>query len=286
MEVQNYTEKAQAALQGAHSLAVRMKHAELTTMHLLLALAEQEDGVAPHVLEKMGYNVNALISGGRALLDKEAQVSGGGRKLAASMDFNEVLVCADTEAQQLPLLNEVVAGLARARFHGRAHDGLPVPGPERAGRGIVSQLTFDGCRRLRRTGRGEACVRGRRDASTFRVEAHTLDLPAVDVIATEVDPLTTGIDARVRRARAHVRQHERGAGYARFRVHRCAQDVRDARSIRSPDEIAPVGTPIRSQIQSSVCSHLVHDRAVAIEYDDVVVRAASPTRNGDPPSVR
>ena len=100
MEVQNYTEKAQAALQGAHSLAVRMKHAELTTMHLLLALAEQEDGVAPHVLEKMGYNVNALISGGRALLDKEAQVSGGGRKLAASMGFNEVLVRADTEAQE------------------------------------------------------------------------------------------------------------------------------------------------------------------------------------------
>ena len=98
MQVQNFTEKAQAALQGAHTLAVRMKHGELNTMHLLLALAEQEDGVAPHVLEKMGYNVNALISGGRALLDKEAQVSGGGRKLAASMGFNEVLVRADTEA--------------------------------------------------------------------------------------------------------------------------------------------------------------------------------------------
>ena len=47
MEVQNFTEKAQGAFQGAHSLAVRMKHGELNTMHLLLALAEQEDGVAP-----------------------------------------------------------------------------------------------------------------------------------------------------------------------------------------------------------------------------------------------
>ena len=78
MQVQNFTEKAQAALQGAHTLAVRMKHGELNTMHLLLALAEQEDGVAPHVLEKMGYNVNALISGGRAFLAKERE-GGGGR---------------------------------------------------------------------------------------------------------------------------------------------------------------------------------------------------------------
>ena len=99
MQVQNFTEKAQAALQGAHTLAVRMKHGELNTMHLLLALAEQEAGVAPHVLEKMGYNVNALISGGRALLDKEPQVSGGGRKLSASMGFNEVMVRAETESK-------------------------------------------------------------------------------------------------------------------------------------------------------------------------------------------
>jgi len=121
-------------------------------------------------------------------------------------------------------------------------------------------------------GSSESCGRGRDDRGTLRVEAHAFDLPAVDVVATEVDPLTTGIDARVRRARAHVAQHEGRPDYARLRVDRSAQDVRDSGSIRSPDEVPAVGTPIGSQIKSSVCGHLMHYCAAGIEYDDVVVR--------------
>ncbi len=98
MQIDQFTEKANAALQGAHSLAVRLQHGELTTLHLLLALAEQSEGVVPRVLEKMGFNVNALISGARALLEKQPRVSGGGRQLAASIGFNEVLAQAEAEA--------------------------------------------------------------------------------------------------------------------------------------------------------------------------------------------
>ena len=70
MQIQQFTEKAQAALQGAHSLALRMQHAEIGTLHLLLALAEQPEGLGANILQRLGFNVNALISGGRALLKR------------------------------------------------------------------------------------------------------------------------------------------------------------------------------------------------------------------------
>jgi ATP-dependent Clp protease ATP-binding subunit ClpB len=100
MQIQQFTEKAQAALQGAHALAARHRHAEINTLHLLLALAEQPDGLVPRTLEKMGYNVNALISGGQALLDKAPQVTGGASRLSASTGFNEALIAAEREAQE------------------------------------------------------------------------------------------------------------------------------------------------------------------------------------------
>jgi ATP-dependent Clp protease ATP-binding subunit ClpB len=100
MQIQQFTEKAQEALQSAHALAVRGKHGEIGSLHLLLALAEQESGLVPRLLERMGFNVNALIGGAQQRLEREPHVSGGGRKLAASSGFNEALVQAEQEARQ------------------------------------------------------------------------------------------------------------------------------------------------------------------------------------------
>ena len=100
MQIQQFTEKAQQALQGAHNLAVRFKHPEIGSLHLLLALAEQSEGLVPRLLERLGRNVNALITGVQQRLERLPQVSGGGRKLAASNGFNEALVQADQEAQR------------------------------------------------------------------------------------------------------------------------------------------------------------------------------------------
>ncbi|HKI99172.1 MAG TPA: ATP-dependent chaperone ClpB [bacterium] len=100
MQIQQFTEKAQEALQSAHALALRLKHAQITSLHLLVALAEQADGLVPRLLERMGLNVNALISGGVQRLEREPQVTGGGRQLTASTGFNEALVQAEQEARQ------------------------------------------------------------------------------------------------------------------------------------------------------------------------------------------
>lgn len=98
MPIDQFTEKAQDALQNAHAHALRRNHGELGTLHMLLALAEQPEGLVPRVLEKMSFNVNALISGIDALLNKEPRISGGGRKLNASTNLNQVLVAAEDES--------------------------------------------------------------------------------------------------------------------------------------------------------------------------------------------
>src|SRR5690349_21455988 len=99
MQMQQFTEKAGNALQAAHATAVRYQHPEINTLHLLLALAEQQEGLVPRILETLNLNVNALISGAQAKLEKEGKVSGGGRQLQATVGFNEALIKADTEAR-------------------------------------------------------------------------------------------------------------------------------------------------------------------------------------------
>jgi ATP-dependent Clp protease ATP-binding subunit ClpB len=100
MQIQQFTEKAQEALQSAHALAVRGKHAEIGTLHLLQALAEQPEGLVPRLLEKMGFSVATLLAGAKQRLEREPKVSGPGRHLSASSAFNEALVQAEVEAKQ------------------------------------------------------------------------------------------------------------------------------------------------------------------------------------------
>ena len=52
MDTQKFTEKSLSALENAHSEAVRRNNSELSTIHLLYALAFQENGLVPIIFEK------------------------------------------------------------------------------------------------------------------------------------------------------------------------------------------------------------------------------------------
>src|SRR2546429_371678 len=52
MDINRLTEKAQEALRAAQSDATRQGHQQIDVEHLLLALLEQEGGLAKSVLEK------------------------------------------------------------------------------------------------------------------------------------------------------------------------------------------------------------------------------------------
>src|SRR3954447_16826831 len=76
MDINRFTEKAQEAIRSAQSKAVRYGHQQIDVEHLLAALFEQENGLAPSILNKAGVNVEALSRRLEAELDRLPKVSG------------------------------------------------------------------------------------------------------------------------------------------------------------------------------------------------------------------
>ena len=54
MNINKYTEKGREAVAAALQIAEQMNHAQIEPEHLLLALVEQQDGIVPALLRKMG----------------------------------------------------------------------------------------------------------------------------------------------------------------------------------------------------------------------------------------
>ena len=59
MGLDKITTKFQEALQAAQQLASRSAHAELKSLHVLIALLQQEGGIVVPILEKAGIERNA-----------------------------------------------------------------------------------------------------------------------------------------------------------------------------------------------------------------------------------
>src|SRR2546421_669692 len=58
MDLDKFTEKAQQALAGSQKLAARFNHQQIEPEHVLLALLDQEKGLAPAILNKAGVSVD------------------------------------------------------------------------------------------------------------------------------------------------------------------------------------------------------------------------------------
>ena len=57
MNLQNFTQKSQEAIQSAQNLAIRNNHQQLEQIHLLAALLQQDGGLVPQLLRKMDITV-------------------------------------------------------------------------------------------------------------------------------------------------------------------------------------------------------------------------------------
>ena len=77
MNFNQYTRKSLEAVQGAQILAQENHHQQMEQIHLLLALLQQEGGLAPQILRKLGVTVESLEAAAQAELDKLPRVSGG-----------------------------------------------------------------------------------------------------------------------------------------------------------------------------------------------------------------
>ncbi|MDP2053494.1 MAG: Clp protease N-terminal domain-containing protein, partial [Acidobacteriota bacterium] len=77
MNLNKFTEKAQEAVLAAPQLASALNHAQVEPEHLLVTLAEQQNGVVPTVFRKLG--VDPAVVGGalRGHLGQQPKAHGG-----------------------------------------------------------------------------------------------------------------------------------------------------------------------------------------------------------------
>ncbi len=76
MTFQNYTQKSLEAVRDAQQLAVQNSNQQLEQVHLLLALLQQDGGLIPQLLQKMGVTVESLRAAAQAQLEKLPSVTG------------------------------------------------------------------------------------------------------------------------------------------------------------------------------------------------------------------
>ena len=101
MQQDKLTIKSQEALHAAQRQAEKMHHTEVDVEHLLLALAEQDDGVVPPLLEKLGVPRAALQQQLEQILAKRATVEGGSAERYLSSDLRKALDAALTLAEKM-----------------------------------------------------------------------------------------------------------------------------------------------------------------------------------------
>ncbi len=77
MNINKYTEKAREAVASAIELAQQSNNPQLEPEHLLVTLAEQQDGIVPELIRKMGIDPSVIARSGRDLIAKLPSAYGG-----------------------------------------------------------------------------------------------------------------------------------------------------------------------------------------------------------------
>ena len=104
MDPNRLTQKSQEALHDAQTKALRFGHTEVDEEHLLLALLDQPDGLAPRLLVQAGADPDMLRGELEAELAKRPRVSGPGAapgQVFLTQRLSRLLDAAEREAKRL-----------------------------------------------------------------------------------------------------------------------------------------------------------------------------------------
>lgn len=104
MDMNRMTVKVQEALQAASGQAMRRSHQGVDVEHLLLAVLEQAEGIAPALLEQSGVALSAVKAAAEQALAKVPQVHGPGSapgQIHLTARLSQVLTKAEQEMQGL-----------------------------------------------------------------------------------------------------------------------------------------------------------------------------------------
>ena len=104
MNTNQYTQKTLEALQAAQQLAVEYQHNALEPEHLLHALASQEQGLIPQLLQKLNVDPGSFAAAVAEKLSALPRVSGSGReqgKIYVAQDVDKCLNTAESIAASM-----------------------------------------------------------------------------------------------------------------------------------------------------------------------------------------
>ncbi len=104
MDFNRFTEKMQEAVRAAQSIAVQHGNQQLDVEHFLLALIDQEGGLAPSILNKADIRVDALRTRIQQEVDRLPKVSGsaaGPDQVYVTPRITKLLTQAEEEAKRL-----------------------------------------------------------------------------------------------------------------------------------------------------------------------------------------
>src|SRR5579862_6277515 len=104
MDPNRLTQKSTEALHDAQTKALRFGHTEVDGEHLLLALLEQGDGIAPRLLARAGADPGRLAKELEAGLSRRPRVSGPGvtpGQVSVTQRLSRELDAAEREAARL-----------------------------------------------------------------------------------------------------------------------------------------------------------------------------------------
>jgi len=103
MDFNRFTVKSQEAVQDAQNRAVQRNHQAVDVPHLLLAAAEQVDGLIPTLLKRANVQTTKLANDLETELDKVPSVSGPGAEqgqVRITPSLQQIFAAAETEAKR------------------------------------------------------------------------------------------------------------------------------------------------------------------------------------------
>ena len=190
MQIDKLTVKAREALEEARQACVAAGHQQLSSQHLLVALMEQEGGIVPQVLARLGANRPALLEALEKDIAAEPKVKGGGAEdVYFAPNAKKALDQANVEAKSLGdayvSTEALLLGLAK---HGKTEQHL-----EKAGAPYKKLVEAVG--ELRQ---GQTVQDDNPESKVGAVDKYTRDLTA-DARSGKLDPVI-GRDEEIRRA--------------------------------------------------------------------------------------
>jgi len=130
MRIDKLTVKAQESLQAARDAAIARNHAEVGLEHLLFALIEQDGGVVPRILAKLGAEPRAVMGDLDTAFNKLPRVHGSALDVSISRQLKDLWQVASKEADAMK--DEYISTehflLALAQAKGAAGDALRAAG--------------------------------------------------------------------------------------------------------------------------------------------------------------